>query len=257
MRRITLLTDFGTADGYVGAVKGVIADRAPEAHVDDVSHDIPPGDIRAAAWALASYWRLYPPGTVHVAVVDPGVGGSRRALAAEVDERYFVAPDNGVLTRVLDDAGAATVVEIRHAGAMRATVSATFHGRDLFATAAAWLARGEPLDELGPAVADPVRLSLPQPTLGVETATGEVAHVDRFGNLITNIPSAWVRGAVGVSLAGVEVGPLRTTYVDVAPGELVALVGSAGLLEIAVRDGRASDVLGAGVGAPVVVRRSG
>src|SRR5690606_8452553 len=162
--RITLLTDFGTADGYVAAMKGVIAARAPGVVVDDASHDVPPGDVAAAAWTLSRYWNLYPPGTVHVVVVDPGVGSERRALAAEVDGRLFVAPDNGVLTWVLAEAGDAAVVAIEAARLFRTPVSATFHGRDVFAPVAAELARRagagpsrfrEVLADLGPEVADP------------------------------------------------------------------------------------------------------
>src|SRR5690606_33505136 len=175
MTRITLLTDFGTADGYVAAMKGVIAARAPGIVIDDASHDIPPGDVAAAAWTLSRYWNLYPPGTVHVVVVDPGVGSERRALAAEVDGRLFVAPDNGVLTWVLAEAGDAAVVAIEAARLFRTPVSATFHGRDVFAPVAAELARRagagpsrfrEVLADLGPEVADPVRLPLPRPHRG-------------------------------------------------------------------------------------------
>lgn len=257
MTRITLLTDFGTADGYAAAVKGVLATLAPGAVVDDASHEIPPGDVEAAAWALASYWHLYPPGTVHLVVVDPGVGGARRPLAARVDDRYFVAPDNGVLTRVFAERTNARVVEIRARGAMRAAVSNTFHGRDVFAPAAAWLARGDAFDGLGPAIRDPHLLPIPAPRISGDAAEGEVVHVDRYGNLITNIPETWVLGAIEVNIEGRPLGPLRRTYVEVEPGELVAVVGSAGMLEVAARDGSAAGVLGLGRGARVHVQRGG
>nr|PZN90793.1 MAG: hypothetical protein DIU52_06120 [bacterium] len=260
--RITLLTDFGTADGYVAAMKGVIAARAPGVVVDDASHDVPPGDVAAAAWTLSRYWNLYPPGTVHVVVVDPGVGSERRALAAEVDGRLFVAPDNGVLTWVLAEAGDAAVVAIEAARLFRTPVSATFHGRDVFAPVAAELARRagagpsrfrEVLADLGPEVADPVRLPLPRPHRGPDHIAGEVIHVDRFGNLITNVPGEWLAPGARIRVAGGSAAPLVRTYADVAPGALAALVGSAGMLEVSVRDGSAAERLGVGRGASVRV----
>lgn len=252
-RRVTLLTDFGTGDGYVGAIKGVIASIAPAAPIDDASHDIPPGDVAAAAWTLARYWRLYPPGTVHLVVVDPGVGGDRRPLAAEVDGRLFVAPDNGVLTRVLAEAAPGGIFLIANERYRRSRVSATFHGRDLFAPAAAYLAQGIAPAELGPPVSDPVLLPLREPVRSGNRAIGEVVHVDRFGNLITNLPATWLAGAVDVRITGRSVGPLRRAYVGAAPGDLLALVGSADLLEVAARDASAAALLGVGRGETVIV----
>lgn len=253
MTRITLLTDFGTADGYVAAMKGVIAAIAPEARVEDAAHDVPPGDVVGAAWTLGRYWRLYPPGTVHVVVVDPGVGSERRGLAGRVDGRFVVAPDNGVLTWVLAEAGSVELVALENPAYRREEVSATFHGRDIFAPAAAHLARGVALEALGPRVPDPVRFDLPQPEVVEGGFRGTVVHVDRFGNLITNIPGDRLRQVRRVVVAGRVVGPLRRTYADVAPGEALALVGSAGLLEVSVRDGNAAALLGAGRGAEVRV----
>ncbi len=251
---VTLLTDFGTGDGYAASLKGVIASLCPEARVDDASHEIPPGDIEAGTWALGRYWRLYPPGTVHLAVVDPGVGTERKALAVRADERWLVAPDNGVLTRVLDEASAWAAVAIQERRWLREPVSRTFHGRDVFAPAAAHLAAGVPLEELGPAVRDPVRLALPGFTIAPEAIVGAVVHVDRFGNLVTNIPETWASSG-RIRVGGREVGALRRTYGEVAPGEVLALVGSAGLLEISVRGGSAAAVLGLGRGAEVRVER--
>ena len=265
MTRVTLLTDFGTADGYVAAMKGVIAAIAPGALIDDASHDVPPGDVAAAAWSLWRYWRLYPAGTVHLVVVDPGVGSARRALAAEADGRLFVAPDNGVLTRVLAEAGSAAVVAVEAAELFRTPVSPTFHGRDIFAPVAAELARraaaGAPyrraLADLGPAIADPVRLPLPQPQRDGGRVAGEVVHVDRFGNLITNIPGEWLAEGARVRVEGGPDAPLVRTYADASPGALLALVGSAGLLELSVRDGSAAERLGAGRGTAVRVENGG
>ena len=255
MTRITLLTDFGTADGYVAAMKGVISTIAPEAVIDDASHDIPPGDVFAASMTLSRYWRLYPPGTIHVVVVDPGVGTDRRAVAARIDDRLFVAPDNGILTRVLAEGQEADVVVLESSAHRREEVSATFHGRDIFAPAAAHLARGVPLHKLGGPVSDLVRLRLPEPTRGPLGVEGEIVHVDRFGNLITNVPGTWVAPESRIIVAGVEITSLGRTYADVEPGAALALTGSTGMLEISVRDGSAAESLAAGRGARVIVRR--
>lgn len=255
MARVTLLTDFGTADGYAAAMAGVIAAAAPSARVETASHDIAPGDIFGAALALSRYASLYPPGTVHVVVVDPGVGTDRRAIAATVDERHYVAPDNGVLTFVLRDAGRARLVGLdAPARGPAGAVSATFHGRDVFAPAAGRLARGDPLEALGDAVHAPVLLALPEPGRGVAGIEGEIIGVDRFGNLITNIPGEWAGAGSWVRVRGQGVGPLRRTYGDVEPGELVALIGSLGWIEVSVRNGNAADRLEAGRGARVTVR---
>jgi S-adenosylmethionine hydrolase len=262
-RIVTLLTDFGTGDGFVAAMKGVILSVAPDAHVLDAGHEVPRGDVEAAAWALDQYFFLYPQETVHVVVVDPGVGTARRALAARADGRYLVAPDNGVGTRVFARAGSLACVEIANPEVLRLPVSATFHGRDVFAPAAAHLARGTPLDRLGPPLPDPARLPLPEPRR-VETAAGprlegRVVHVDRFGNLVTDIPGDWLGDAAWEvtveSARGPRAAPLRRAYGEAAPGEPVAVVSSAGTVEVAVRDGSAADAWGAGRGARVVCAR--
>lgn len=253
--RITLLTDFGTADGYVAAMRGVIASIAPAAMVEDATHGIQPGDIEAGAWVLSRYWHLFPEGTIHIAVVDPGVGTGRRGLVARVAGRHFVAPDNGILTRVLHGGADTLVHEIRERTFMREEVSSTFHGRDIFAPAAAHLALGEAPERFGPAVPDPVRLELPQPARTGSTARGDVVHVDRFGNLITNIPGAWVTPGHRFRVKGTHAIPLLRTYGSAAPRELFALVGSAGTVEISVRDGSAADRLAAGRGTAVLLER--
>ena len=249
--RITLLTDFGTADGYVAAMKGVIAAIASDAIVDDAAHDVGPGDIDGAAWALGAYWLRYPPGTVHVVVVDPGVGTKRDAIAIEVDGRFLVGPDNGVLTWALRDAeGEPVIHELErppHA------ISSTFHGRDLFAPAAARLAAGESIATLGSGKRGIVRLPWPEPVHHADGVNGVVVHVDRFGNLVTNIPAGEAVGECFVRVGRMEV-EVRNTYGDVDVGELVAHAGSRGLVEIAMRDGRAADRIG-GKGHTVAFRR--
>ena len=229
MSRATLLTDFGTRDGYVAAMKGVIASITPLALVDDASHDIAQGDILAAAFALRRYWQLYPAGTVHVVVVDPGVGSERAAIAIEADGRFFVGPDNGVFTFV--PPGRVVVLPLPEGS------SATFHGRDVFAPAAARLLRGVALTEIGEETYTRVALDLP--------AAPQVIMVDRFGNLVTNLSVH-----TDVEIAGRRV-RAAGTYSHVASGELVAVINSDGLLEIAVRNGSAAETLGVSRGAEV------
>lgn len=240
---ITLLTDFGASDSYVAEVKAALLGGAPSAALVDVSHDVPPGDLRAAQYLLARAWHRFPQGTVHLVVVDPGVGTARRALAASAQGHHFTAPDNGVLTPVLDGATTVSLEEPPEA-------APTFHGRDVFAPAAARLAAGAPLDELGSPVDDPLRL--PQPTAREVggAVVGEVLYVDRFGTLITNLPATAAHPAGRCTIAGRTV-PLGRTFADVDPGELVAFVGSGGTVEVAIRDGSAAEVLGVGAEAEV------
>jgi len=237
-RIVTLLTDFGTADSYVAEMKGVLASTAGDALLVDISHDIPPGDIAAASYVLGRAWRTFPRGTVHLAVVDPGVGTDRRALVAQIGGHGFVAPDNGILSDVLAAADA-KVVRL----AIPADASRTFHGRDVFAPAAARLVRGAALTDLGTPAADLVHL--PPRRLRTEGAdlVGQVVHVDRFGTLITNLPGDAVAPGAALAVGGRAV-PMAGTFADVAAGAVVAFVGSGGTIEIAVRDGRADQVLG-------------
>ena len=242
---ITLLTDFGTADGYVAEMKGRLLRLAPDATVVDVAHDIAPGDVEAAAYVLGRTWRAFPEGTVHLAVVDPGVGTERRALAALGGGHRFLAPDNGLLTFVADQALLKAVVLPVPEGA-----APTFHGRDVFAPAAAALANGTAPAALGAPAGSIARLSWSAPRRTEAGALGAVVHVDRFGTLVTNIPAEMIPAGARALVAGRAI-PTRRTFGDVAPGEAVAFTGSGGTLEIAVRDGRADEVLGVGRGADV------
>ena len=244
---VTLLTDFGLADSYVAEMKAAVLSRAPDVQLVDISHDVPPGDIRAAQYLVGRAWHRFPAGTVHLVVVDPGVGSARRAIAVQRQGHFFTGPDNGVLTPVLGDA---ETVELRIPG----DASPTFHGRDVFAPAAARLANGEPLAGLGPGIGNAARLPMPVPKRARGVVEGEVVYVDRFGTLITNIPGEWTPGAKGIEVAGKPVGPLRRTFADVQAGAFVGFVGSDGVLEIAVRDGSAARKLGVGVGAEVRVQ---
>ena len=252
MRRVTLLTDFGTADGYAAAMAGVVAAGVPDALVEHASHELPQGDIFSAALTLSRYASLYPAGTVHVVVVDPGVGTERAALAATIDDRHFVAPDNGVLTLVLRSSRQASLVRIDDPQ-LFATASATFHGRDIFAPAAARLAAGMPLEQLGTTLDEPVLLEWPVPRRDGGRVLGEVVGVDRFGNLISNVPVDWLPEHADVRVEDRSVGGVRRTYGDVEPDALVALVGSLETLEVSVRDGSAAERLGAARGARITV----
>lgn len=254
MPRITVLTDFGTADGYVGVLKGVLTIHAPMVRVDDISHEIPPGDVEKASLALGRYWKRFPPGTIHLAVVDPGVGTDRRALAVMADERFLVAPDNGVLTKVLDQAEEWKSVLLSPSELLPAPESRTFHGRDLFAPAAALLATGHPLEVLGPEVLDPWRLPSSPVRAAGEWVVGEVVDVDHFGNLATNLPPSLVEEVGEVEIAGHWI-PLRRSYGEAGPDELLVLINSDGRVEVAQREGSAAGHLdvdrGAGVRAKV------
>ncbi len=238
-------------------MKAVISDIAPGIQLIDATHEIAPGDVEAGAWTLAQYWKLFPTGTVHLAVVDPGVGGPRRAIALRADGRYVVAPDNGLVSEVLATAERWSCVEIVEARYLRPNRSATFHGRDVFAPAAAHLAGGLPPERLGPPIDDPLRLEREPPSRAPAEVRGRIAHVDRFGNLITDLPGDWVDGSwrFVVGESEVDVGRLRRTYSDAEEGALIAVIGSAGTVEVAARGASAARVLGASRGDGVIGRR--
>ncbi len=246
---ITLLTDFGTADGYVAEVKGVLTTLATGVPILDMSHDVPEHDIEFARLTLARYWKRFPIGTVHLVVVDPGVGSARAAIAVESEGRFLVGPDNGVLSPSMFALDARVITL-----AIAANVSPTFHGRDVFAPAAARLAIGESIFTLGEPNIDPIRRRTPQPHRNADGAMeGEILTIDRFGNAITNLLA---REISTVFVANQAVRVVRT-YADATVGELVALTGSSGLLEIAVRDGHAAARLRLVRGQPVLLVQSG
>ena len=259
---VTLLTDFGHRDYYVGALKGTLLRLAPRAVLVDLSHDVEPGDVEGAADLIAAAAPSFPAGTVHLAVVDPGVGSARRMAIAEAGGHQFVAPDNGLLTPFLDGGTAWSVTRtdlfLRGPGA-------TFHGRDRFAPIAAALVRGDHPAALGEPLADAVRLAQPRPRRE-ETAEGlalhgRVARVDRFGNLVTDLPAEWLvasgGAAVTAEVAGRRAARTVTHYAELAPGQAGLMVGSLGTLELAMRDESLAAAWGVARGAPVrvVVRR--
>jgi len=252
---IALLSDFGTTDGYAGIMHGVILRINPTAVVVDVCHDIPPQDVHAAAFVLSTVYPYFAEDTVHVVVVDPGVGSERRALGVRTLRGTFVAPDNGVLSYVLREP-ALEVVQLTDARYWLSPLGSTFHGRDVFAPVAAHLSQGVPLSEMGDIIQDPIHFPIAEALVRDDgSISGQVLHVDRFGNLITNIqPELLVVGqSLRVHIAGREVDGLATAYAQVADGQLLALYGSSGYLEVAVRNGNAAAILKVGRGAGVVV----
>jgi S-adenosylmethionine hydrolase len=246
---VTLTTDFGNADGYVGQMKGVLLSICPDLRVVDLSHEVPPQAVRAGAFLLETASAPFPAGTIHVAVVDPGVGTSRRRLVVRTAQHTFVLPDNGLVSRVLDRAPGYGAWALDAAHDRRDAVSATFEGRDVFAPAAAWLARGVSPERFGPEVLDPVRLpASPVPSSGESVVP--VIWVDRFGNVVLDVArSALPPGAAPrVRTAGGTVDCLVRTYGEGTSAQPVLLFGSAGYLEIAVPEGRADAALGLRVG---------
>jgi hypothetical protein len=256
MAIITLTTDFGLADGYVGIMKGVILGIARDVHLVDLSHDIPPQDVREAIYLLDGAAPYFPDETIHLAVVDPGVGSARRALVVRTARAFYVGPDNGLFTRPLVEPGA-QAWEPNRPEFWLPQVSRTFHGRDIFAPLAAHLANGVPPGEMGRPIADPIRLALAAPARAPDGAVrGQVVHIDRFGNLITDVPAAWVGGeGWQCRIAAETIRGISGTYAAAGPGVLLMLIGSGGTLEIAERNGNAARRLGVRAGEGVFVWR--
>jgi len=257
MPLITLLTDFGNRDAFVGIVKGVILGICPPARIVDLTHEIPPQQIVPGALLLRSAVPYFPPGTVHVAVVDPGVGSDRRALVIECERGVLVGPDNGILSLAADILGAKLAVAIDTGRVTRQPISNTFHGRDVFAPVAAQLAAGVAPTQLGHRVAAWEQLTLPVAKSGDSGVEGEVLYVDHFGNLVTNIDAEQVSRFFGrelsVSIAGTHVRGLVGSYAEVPVGTPLAILGSWGALEVAVRNGNAAQHFAARPGTHVKV----
>jgi S-adenosylmethionine hydrolase len=256
---LTITTDFGTKDGFVGTMKGVIWKICPEVQIADITHEVAPQNVHEGAIALWRAYSFFPDGTVHIAVVDPGVGTQRRAIAAKIGTQYFVAPDNGLLTPIIEDAEQKgwpkKFVHLTNQAFWLQDVSHTFHGRDIFAPVAAHLAAGVVLTELGPVITDVKRISLPKPEKTAKGWKAQISVIDIFGNLTTNLPASAVEGITNITfrLKGVEVRGLVSSYGHRQPGELVALVDSEGFIEIAVVNGSGAKNLAAQVGDTVEV----
>ncbi len=254
---ITLTSDFGSGSHYVAAAKGVILALNPDVRIVDLSHDIPAQDLRQAAFFLASALPYFAPETLHVVIVDPGVGSKRPILYVELANLRLLVPDNGCWTWLIEGGRRRPrVIRLGEQRFWRSKVSATFHGRDIFAPVAANLSLGLDPRQLGPIVADWVRLDRPTPRHVPGGIAGEVIYVDHFGNLITNIPGETLTlddRPKRVLISGVEVPRIVRTYADAPPGTLIALVSSGEWLEVAVVQGNAARQLGAGMGAPVTI----
>ncbi len=270
---ITLTTDFGTSDGFVGTMKGVILSINPQATIVDITHDIAPQNVEQGAFVLAASARYFPPNAIHVVVVDPGVGSARRPIAVQQGDTFYVAPDNGILSLALQS----TIKNQQHLHRTQVQVSSiprafhlnrpqfwlprvssTFHGRDIFAPCAAHLSLGVSLEAMGEPITDWVRMARVLPSRrGDGAIVGRVAHIDRFGNIVTNIGEEMLEGAdrerMVIEIAGKKIAGLKRAYADGAQGELIALISSSWELEIAQREGNAAQVLGVRVGDEVVV----
>jgi hypothetical protein len=242
MQIITLTTDFGTQDWFAGAMKGVILGIAPRAVVVDLTHELPAGEVRGGAFALAAGCRWFPKGAVHVAVVDPGVGSARKAIAVKTADYFFVGPDNGVLSLALTRENIRSVHRLENEKFFLTPVSRTFHGRDIFAPVAAHLSRGVAIHQLGPAQKDFVRLPWPKPRQARTGLEGEVVFIDRFGNTITNIENSRLNSPGNYRIfAGRKcLCPVKDFYQAVPAAQAVAVPGSSGFLEIAVNGGSAA-----------------
>jgi hypothetical protein len=258
---VTLTTDFGGRDGYVGVMKGVIWGICPEAQIADLSHDIAPQNISEAAYLIGRVERYFPDGTIHVLVVDPGVGTARRPMAARIGANQFVCPDNGLITLPLERGereGLSTeIVELNESRFWLPSVSDVFHGRDIFAPCAAHLAAGTALDKLGSLIWDPVRLAMHRPERRAGILRGEVIHIDHFGNLETNLTREDLQRLeskqLSVRLGDLAIAGLERTFGEGGPGRRIALIGSSGNLIIAVVKGSAAAELGTKVGDAVEV----
>jgi hypothetical protein len=258
---IALLTDFGGRDHYAGTMKGVMLGICPDVTLVDITHDIAPHDVLGGALELAAAYKYFPASTVFLVVVDPGVGSARRSVAAEAGDYKFVAPDNGVLTAVFEEHPPRRVVELTERRYARPSVSRTFEGRDRFAPAAAWLAKGTDLSALGRAAGTIHRLEIPAPVVETNgaavTVTGQVLRVDRFGNLVTNIGrrvfDRLSGGSLDIRIGGHPVTRVVSTYADASAGEICALFGSTDHLEVSTNGGSAADLLSVGRGVVVTV----
>lgn len=254
---ITLLTDFGTRDYFVGAMKGVILSINSEAKIIDITHEIPPQDIRAASFTMANYYRNFPPGTIHIGVVDPGVGSNRRAILVKTEDYYFVVPDNGLLSFVLAKEKNFQAFELSNEKFFYHPVSRTFHGRDIFAPVAAHLSKGIPANEFGEEITDIIQFQAAQPKIISETEVeGEIIFIDRFGNLITNLESEHLSRNFSVSVNKTIIENQFNYFSEAEKNEIFSILGSANLLEIAAFQDSAKNLLNVKIGDKIYVTKT-
>lgn len=254
---ITLTTDFGLQDHYVSVMKAVMLGIAPNSRMIDISHQIPPQDIMAGAYVVRNAAMLFPPGTVHLVVVDPGVGTGRKMVALKIEDQYFVGPDNGIFSLIGDEYNY-RAVELTNSDFWRANTSKTFHGRDIFAPVAAHIAKGVPLEQLGDPLEELVTYRWAVPISDKDGIQGWIVHIDRYGNLISNITEKLLNEAGSMSKLKIYVGntildELVTTFGDVPEGEAAAYIGSSGMLEVAINKGNAKKLLGVEKGAQLSI----
>lgn len=259
MTVITITTDFGEKDGFVGTMKGVIWNIAPNVQIADITHEVPAQDILTGAIALWRAAPFFPQGTIHIIVVDPGVGTHRRPIAARIGGQYFVGPDNGLFTPMILDAkragGGMVFIHLDRPEYWLKNVSHTFHGRDIFSPVAANLATGVPLEKLGTPFVDPVQIALPQPEKLPNGWRAHISVIDKFGNLTTDLPASSLERLDGLRfrIAGHEITGLVESYGYRSPGDLVSLVDSEGYVEVAIVNGNAARTLNVRLGDPVDV----
>ncbi|MCI0531973.1 MAG: SAM-dependent chlorinase/fluorinase [candidate division Zixibacteria bacterium] len=254
-RIITLTTDFGDSDGCIGAVKGVIKSINPDADIVDISHQNPPQDILSAAFCLQTSYLYFPPNTIHVGIVDPGVGGKRRRVLVQTEKFSFIGPDNGLFSLILRGQNIRRQIELSNREYFLKTPSATFHGRDIFAPVAAYLSLGISPEQFGPRLEKLKSLDLPSPRVSSRKISGQIIHVDNFGNLITNITLKDFRMPPNpkIRISKTMISKISRTYSDVPAGKLLAYTGSAGYLEIGQNLGNAATLLKVKAGAKVEV----
>jgi len=257
MNIVTLTTDFGSQDPFGAILKGVIAGRAPTARVIDVTHGVPPHDVLAGALILRHTVPYFPPRTIHLVVVDPGVGSERRALCVETQRALLVGPDNGVLSLAAPSIEIRRIIHVTEERFFLSPRSATFHGRDVFAPVAAALAANTPPDRLGAEVPDMNRLQVPRVTREPHALRGQVIYVDHFGNLVTNVSDTELASLASssprIAIGTAHLQGMSPSYAAVERGKPLAVLNSWGLVEIAVREGSARDRLGVGVGEPILI----
>lgn len=255
---ITLITDFGTKDGYVGIMKGVMLRINPEVRVIDITHEIPPQDIFKAGFVLKNSYRYFPDNSIHLVVVDPGVGSKRRAILVEAGDHFFIGPDNGVFTFIYELETTKRVIELTNERYFLQNISKTFHGRDIFAPVAAHLSRSISPESFGDICNDVVRISIPKPEIESGTIKGIVSHIDSFGNLVSNIPEDLFtkpkrEGEYKIFIGKEILRKVNDSYSEVKEGEVVAIFGSSGYLEISTRNQNAQQKLGLDKGCEIKV----
>lgn len=252
---ITLITDFGTKDGYVGAVKGVIKRINPEAEILDITHDIEPFDILGAAFTLNNFYRYFPQNTIHLAVVDPGVGSKRQPLLIKSEDFCFVGPDNGIFSFVLQNEKITEIISLSNDKYHLSKSSNTFHARDVFAPVAAYLSLGVDVKEFGAPAGECFKLVIPPPQTSKKGIVGEIIHIDNFGNLMTNIDaeSLKVKRIIRIEIKRAKIDRISQSYFEIPENKIGAVIGSSGFLEIAMNQRNTDKVLKANIGTPVKI----